>query len=529
MAHLSTPHWILDIEEWKVYEYAQLGREIDYGIVSYTWGMFRDPDQSAEGKPKNVRWDVPYVEDLPLAKAREVMRSMNMQYVWWDWMCVPQRSARNPLSPTEVQLAGQEVANQMSIYKRAKASIVWLHRIEWDKHPLLGCYLTGSFKATNQIPFRSNIEALRYCVKRIQEEEPWLTSGWTLQEGVLLPNTRLLDKHGKSLKTGAFSVDDAVVSTISASINPLASRIAQALMDISWRQYSTSGPPPGIARILEFVSASPENREFMAIFLADLLRTGLVGYTCNAPLFILAGRVSRRFSSPEDRYWALLGAMEIDVKDPEYNDGREMGRVISTFFKALLKRHQWRLFLMAKMDQSSEWDDRHWPERISEGHVLPLEIYLGQVEIWSDSPRVSINQPHILLLEPSKSDKPDETPKVTFIDRQQDLYTRRYHQSTYMSGFIHIDAVRMGHIKNSLFLPIANLEPLEDINPMDRTTSPDQKVRKGFRCVEIEHLAESSGRFLGVTDVWANKASEKGKPVDKDLFRLVHFDSYKLF
>ncbi|KAF5535386.1 heterokaryon incompatibility (HET) domain-containing protein [Fusarium phyllophilum] len=529
MANLSTPHWILDIEEWKLYEYAQLGREIDYGIVSYTWGMFRDPDQSAEGKPQNVRWDVPYVEDLPLDKARKVMRSMDMQYVWWDWMCVPQRSARNPLTAAEVQLAGQEIAKQMSIYKRAKASIVWLHRIEWDNHPLLGCYLAGSIRATNQIPFRSNIEALRYCVKRIQEEEPWLTSGWTLQEGVLLPNTRLLDKHGKSLKCGAFAGDDAVVSTISASINPLASRIAQAFMDISWREYSTSDPPPGIARILEFVSASPENREFIAIFLADLLRTGLVGYTNNAPLFILAGRVSRRFSAPEDHYWALLGAMEITVENPQYNDGREMGSVISTFFRALLEKHQWRLFVMAKMDQISEWDNRHWPERISEGHILPLEIYLGQVELCSDLPRVSIKQPHVLLIEPSKSKKPDETSKVTFIDKQQVLYTRRYRQSTYMDGFIHIDAVRKGHYTKSLFLPIANVAPLEDIDPRDRSTPRDQKVRKGLRCVEIEHLAESSGKFLGITDVWANKASEKGISVEKNLFRLVHFDYYMFF
>ncbi|KAF9774018.1 hypothetical protein IL306_008052 [Fusarium sp. DS 682] len=529
MANLSAPHWILDIEEWKLYEYAHLGREIDYGIVSYTWGMFRDPERSAEGKPENVRWDVPYVEDLPLAKAREVMRSMNMQYVWWDWMCVPQRSATNPLTPAEVQLAGQEIAKQMSIYKRAKASIVWLHRIEWDKHPLLGCYLAGSIKATNQIPFRSNIEALRYCIKRIQEEEPWLTSGWTLQEGVLLPNTRLLDKHGKALRSGAFSVDDAVVSSISASINPLASRITQAFMDISWREYSTSDPPPGIARILGFLSASPENREFMAIFMADLLRTGLVGYTCNAPLFILAGRVSRRFLPPEDHYWALLGAMDIIVENPQYNEGRDMGRVISTFFQALLERHQWRLFLMAKMDQSSVWDDRHWPERISEGHVLPLEIYLGEVNLLSDLPRVTINQPHVLLMEPRKSDNPDKTPKITFIDRQQDLYTRRYRQSAYKNGFIHVDAVRMGYNKSSLFLPIANVAPLEDINPRDRTTPPGQKVRKGFRCVEIEHLAESSGQFLSVTDVWANKASEKGEQVDLNLFRLVPFDSYKLF
>ncbi|KAF4332077.1 heterokaryon incompatibility (HET) domain protein [Fusarium beomiforme] len=529
MANLSTPRWVLDIEEWKLYEYAQLGKEIEYGIVSYTWGMFRDPDRSAEGKPKNVRWDVPYVEDLPLAKAREVMRSMDMQYVWWDWMCVPQQSATNPLTPAELQLAGQEIAKQMSIYKRAKASIVWLHRIEWDKHPLLGCYLTGSIKATDQISFRSNIEALRYCVRRIQEEEPWLTSGWTLQEGVLLPNTRLLDRHGKPLRSGAFSGDDAVVSTISASINPLASRIAQAFMNISWREYSTSNPPPGIARILGFVCASPDNCGFLAIFLADLLRTGLVGYTSNAPLFILAGRVSRRFSSPEDRYWALLGAMEINVENPQYNDGREMGLVISTFFRALLERHQWRLFLIAKMDQCSEWDGRHWPERISEGHVLPLEIYLGEVVLFPDLPRVTINQPHVLLIEPSISDNPDNTPKIAFIDRQQDLYTRRYRQSTYINGFIHIDAVQMGHHENSLFLPIANVAPLEDINPRDRSTPPDQKVRNGFRCIEIEHLAESSGRFLGVTDVWANKASEKGKPADKYLFRLVHFDSYKLF
>ncbi|KAF4453167.1 Heterokaryon incompatibility [Fusarium austroafricanum] len=490
MADRDTPHWLLDIREWRLYEYAQLdpeNRQIEYGIVSYTWGMWRDTTQSAAGKPENVRWDVPFVQDLPLTEAREVMLSMNMQYVWWDWMCVPQRSERNPLTPDEIRLAGEEIAKQI------------------------------------------NIEAVRYCVKRIQEEEPWLTSGWTLQEGVLLPNTPLLDRRGNRLRFGEFLRDNAVVSSISASINRLAEDIAKSFVYISWQDYSTESPPPGLARILEFIAAAPENGVFLATFLADLLRTGLVGYTKNAPLFILSGRVSRRFACPEDHYWALLGAMEITVANPWYNDGRGIGPVIAAFFGALLERHQWRLFLMAKMDQRAEWHNRGWSERISEGHALPLEIYLGTVTLFTDLPQITLDGPDALLLKPLKSEDPGKKPKIIFIDKDQPLYTRRHHQSTYMNGFIHIDAVEHDSYTNSIFLPIANVEPLDDIDKKDKKTSPWQKVRKDYRCIEIEHLAESSGRFLGVADVWAGEAGEQGKPVTKELFYLIDFDDYKLF
>lgn len=395
--------------------------------------------------------------------------------------------------------------------------MVWLHRIDWGLYPLLATFLAGSLGPRDGESPRDTMIEFFYFLRRMQEEEPWLTSGWTLQEGVLLPDTVLLDYNGHALYLENVPYDMALVSSISASINPLAIRTAKAFMDVS-----VGKPLVPEERIRQFISESDENYKFTANFLGELLRSGLVGYGRNAPLFILTGRVTRRFSREEDRCWAVLGAVEIEVENPEYYDGEQpdeafMDRVYTKFFYPLLEKYQWTLLLLPRLDRDeSGWELKKWQRRIGEGHALPLEIYfqirwlekLPHLTLVDDQPKRMYNY---LKMEPNGSED------ITFIDRDQEVYCRRYTQNAFENGFVRVEPVVRSKCEHSLFLRIGAIEPLE-------LHEFEGGVRKGYRCVEISRSNGQVGRFLGVADVWSTQ--ERDNP--DELFQYTRMSSYKL-
>lgn len=117
----SHPRWLLDIKNWRVHPYKEVASDVEktgYGIVSYTWGMWADFDKPAEGLPENILWNIPTVEGISLAHAREVLdNAMNIRFVWWDWMCVPQgkRGKKVTLDDDLEQVKGEEIAKQMYV------------------------------------------------------------------------------------------------------------------------------------------------------------------------------------------------------------------------------------------------------------------------------------------------------------------------------------------------------------------------------------------------------------------------------
>jgi hypothetical protein len=556
---LDTPKYLLDVRQWKVFEYDSLakglpqGRRFPYGVISYTWGKWLDENRSAEGKPEGIRWNVPYINGLPLELARDVLDTWRVKYVWWDWMCVPQHSKSNPLTDAEKELAGQEIAKQRSvmpgpkrclfkccsllfslflssrtsshirphrgIYQGAieEESYVWLHRMEWYKSPLLATFLCGSLHPLDGASPRDTMSVMDYLLKVMQQDEPWLTSGWTLQEGILLPNTKLVDQHGIALDSLSTRDGYIIVSDISNNINPLAVRIAKAFIDQSERK-----PLVPEERIGQFIAESRENYDFTAKFLGKLLRSGLVGYGRSAPLFILTGRVTRRFSRDEDRCWAVLGAVEIKVKTPTYFNGKQpdrafMDKVYSQFFYPLLAKYQWELLLLPRLLHDERgWEHKKWERRIGEGHALPLEVYF-QIRWLEKLPLLTLldygpnKQYNHLLMEPSGSKR------IIFLDRDQQVYCRRYVQDKFEDGFVSIESVAQSRSEHSLFLRIGAIEPLE-------LPEFGGRIRRGYRCIEIRRHTNSEGHFLGVADVWSTR---EGDNYD-ELFRYMDVPSYKL-
>lgn len=334
--------------------------------------------------------------------------------------------------------------------------------------------------------FRGVVAVTNFILDQIKAEEPWLTSGWTLQEGILLPKTHLVDFGGLELSSDNFLGKGAAsVDSITENVNPLAFRVGR-----SFRVYSEGEPFADGEYIVQFIQAHVDNYEFMARFLAGLIRSGFVGYISDAPLFLLAGKASRHFSKPEDKCWALIGAMDINVSNPQYYGGLQMDRVRDMFFEPLLEKYQWRLFIIGRM-MDDEWGNQPWAQRIVEGHALPLEVYF---EVgWLKNLKLPVlrldpKHPKRLLMTPHKDEK-----TIQLITTQQDILCRRYVQNTLQDGFVQLTGIEEEFTQQSLFLKIASLR---DLN------KGDQGIRKGFRCIEIKRITDYEGYFLGIADVW---------------------------
>lgn len=116
----ESPRWLLDLEKWEILPYTEVPQETldveGYGVVSYTWGYIQDSGNSAPDPPRGLLWDVPGVTEWSLSKAKEAMKIIGTRYIWWDWMCVPQRvKGMKELSRELGEVQAQEIGKQMSV------------------------------------------------------------------------------------------------------------------------------------------------------------------------------------------------------------------------------------------------------------------------------------------------------------------------------------------------------------------------------------------------------------------------------
>ncbi|KAF5855105.1 hypothetical protein ETB97_010045 [Aspergillus alliaceus] len=506
----NRPRWLLDIDLWLIFPYDEIEQigEVGYGIVSYTWGMWADFDTPVpeDETPNNLKWKIPSVKGLSIKHAREVLtQTMDMKYVWWDWMCVPQGKAgkKVTLGKDLEEVKGEEVAKQMHIYKGAKKSIVWLHRTNWDKCPRLAGYLKGSLQPLND--FGDTIADFALSIKGMQEEEPWLTSGWTLQEGVLLEKTTLLDYNGKSL-SGDFEPGQKQARVLDLSIpaTPLAIHIATAFVRVSEGWTSSKNMPQGmpeqVKQAIDFISASQSNYERAATCLSKIVSSGLVAYWPGkaTALYILAGADGRRFTVPEDRCWALLGALDLEDVEPWYvnwpkvDEKKAMKEIKTKFFVPLLKKYQWELLVLPEIVDQHILDGLSWPERAVHGGFLPLGIYFTQ-DIELGLPALTYNE---------EKDELTSTPGK-FIKLKKRVFCRRYRQARLgvNEGFIEVAKITSQEPSGHLYCPLVDI-PVPDIS----TPKPDgwSEVKKGKRCVHIELIkgGDTSGCFKGIVDLW---------------------------
>ncbi|KAJ5358682.1 uncharacterized protein N7496_011095 [Penicillium cataractarum] len=521
------PRWLLDLLNWQVVPYKEVASQVQnngYGIISYTWGMWADfdtpvknpPTYRVEGKTTDLPWQIPTVAGLDLAHARKILDScLRTQYVWWDWMCVPQGQSNRRITLPDEKLKsvkGDEISKQL-----------W-HEADSLR---LQTYLK---EGIGQETFEEVLCDLHISLRLIQEQEPWLTSGWTLQEGVLLQDSLLRDYSGESLPCDFIPSSDAAVKHLSLPVTGLADDIAKAFLMYSEGWTTSQGMPQGVAekvkQAIDYLGTNNDDSqakyERAATFFTDLIRSGLVCYWSGNPmvLYILSGAASRRFTMPEDRCWALLGALELQLDNGrmpwyDYNLNRtpeeratHLRAVKTAFFIPLLRRYQWELFLVPRVEDPT-YHTLSWPEKVVHGGVMPLSLFFIK-DIYTDLPILEYIEATDEIISRSKSSGCTPNPtEMKYVQLTEDVFVRRYKQRRLdpsepirPRGTIEVDQIRREERSGLIYLPVMDI-PVPDASRLGLENSWDN-VEHGKRCVEIQlaDQGENCGYFRGIVDLW---------------------------
>jgi len=530
---LTTPRWLLDLHEWKVQPYTDVSREIldteGYGIVSYTWGYIADYENLATDTPQGIQWDVPGTQRWPLSNARNVMNKIGTRYMWWDWMCVPQggRGAMKKLSPELEKVKGEEIAKQMHIYRNAKKSIIWLHSTFWKDESALKALLLQRPRDGNPPP-TTTLERLRQMEEELraaQNGENWLCSGWTLQEGVLLGPTHLVDVNGGKLQGESFFHGGyASVLDITTPITHLAIKLAREFFIHAESQDINGDTTTGqLAQLLD----NPDSAAELRRSLKTLISSGLVGYTEFSPLYILAGKQSRTFGFPKDAYFALLGAMGLDDIGVDYC--KPIGDINKAFLVALIKRYQWTMLLLPLPDENLVKElhgqqlvtrNFRWSD-IADGVLLPIGVFIdtlikAKVQPTNPTPlkdpkqdpeeQLRLSLP-ILSFENTLIIKAREGMTLTLFNRGESgeiTWFRHYRQNADGLRIVSPEKNTAAEVKDNL-IEMAWFLPLEDLETRDNIVG-----KRCFTLLEFNGNPPDSispyGNFGGIADIWMKGA-----------------------
>ncbi|KAJ5129610.1 uncharacterized protein N7515_005649 [Penicillium bovifimosum] len=226
---------------------------------------------------------------------------------------------------------------------------------------------------------RKRVEEVQLLLDAAREKEYWLCSGWTLQEGVLLHETDLIDGNGSTLPGADFWMSDqATVSDLTVPITKLAHELAIGYFIKTQGYEPDMGVPSPPAAYL--LSEMPEGwlRRLFQVFMSS----GFVGFWKRNPLGILSGKRSRKFRHDKDSCWALLGALGIDDIDVTYDKNVTMEEVKTRLLQALIDKYSWEMLMLPYPEfrlQDKEGPDTiergfRWTD-VADGVMLPVSMF----------------------------------------------------------------------------------------------------------------------------------------------------------
>ncbi|KAL7274858.1 hypothetical protein RUND412_002220 [Rhizina undulata] len=371
MATHPLPYYLLQLSTWKIVEYANspIVRAIvkakgGYGVISYTWGRYwTDRNKFMDGEPKGVTWKMPQTTVFTMDQMKAFLQTMGKDYVWWDMACVPQGTDQT-LPPDLYKRQLTEIANQKWIYQDAAVGRIWVHQTDWTN-------TTGAMKQIllkepdpepTTTPEQARDQVLDYVklVESAVAAEPWLTSIWTFQEGVLLTTSELIDKNRTQLINPTFLHGKATMVDLTKKITYVVTQLTEKFTSIANGEEQET--PLGKA-----VEAWPKQLRQQ---LTKLIDSGLTAYSPGNPLHLVAARKPRLpyASNTKDYWFAAIGALDINIS-VNYQDPDDVIKV--NFFGALVDKYQWRnlLFATVEDDYSINWLS------ISDGNFVPLGSY----------------------------------------------------------------------------------------------------------------------------------------------------------
>ncbi|KAJ5651178.1 uncharacterized protein N7484_004901 [Penicillium longicatenatum] len=480
----QNPRWLVDLEKWESIPYTEVPQEAlsypGYGVVSYTWGYIVDKGHPAPNPPKGLLWDVPGIKGWKLPEIRDIMRKIGCRYIWWDWMCIPQQGkGMRPLSPELLEVQGQEIGKQKFIYKRERKSMVWLHSTSWAGDSVLKELLTLPTLDTMCTPaeMQKYIDQVADKFDVARSQERWLGSDWTLQEGVLLDETDLIDGQGNALLGPDFWTSDrATVSDLTVPTRRLALYLAMGYFIKS----EGHEPPLGDSSPKEAYTCSELPETWLSQSLQTLLRSGFVGFWRESPLEILAGKQKRKYSRVADSCWALLGAL--GISDIEVTYDAPMDEIKRRLLVALLDKYQWIILCLPfpEMNFKEENDESvargfKWTDLV-DGVLLPVYAFaVEQFDPPEGLPTLSYTYDHQIKIAAKKGTN------VYRPSKEGTAWFRHYRQDD--DGLKIVSSRKVAFAKDGL-LSHAQLLPLHLINMKDGVL--------GRRCLVLLDLQQGS-------------------------------------
>jgi hypothetical protein len=141
------------------------------------------------------------------------------------------------------------------IYGKATHSIVWLHSTSWSDQSALKALINLRLPQsdnTESIDIQKCTDEVLRLLGAARTDERLLAPGWTLQEGVLLSDTHLVDADGTRLPGDSyFTGTQATVRDITIPISKLARYLAEAyFIQKEGHEPDTVRPSPHVADLL---------------------------------------------------------------------------------------------------------------------------------------------------------------------------------------------------------------------------------------------------------------------------------------
>jgi len=398
------------------------------------------------------------------------------------------------------------------IYKKATKSIVWLHSTSWEE----GSALKELLLLEMARPGFQEPEAVRNYTSKVkswlltaQKDERWLKSGWTLQEGVLLSGTCLVDGHGNTLSGRFHDGHQATVRDMSLPVSVLTHNLASAYF-IQSEGHDPDITRPGAGQFGHLLPKSPESVIWLRQAIQTLAQSGLVGYFEYSPLPILSGKNSREYGYKEDSCWALIGAMELENIEVSYNI--PMDEIKRRFLSALFEKFQSMMLLVPFLEchieetQMEETIKRpfQWTD-IVDGALLPVDLFLVES---STNPELPKEKQPILHFSDEKFVSEDlrvkapegQTMTLYRASIDQITYFRHYRQDSNGLRIVSSRTVTVAEDPlltnaNAWFLPLWNVDKKENVT--------------GKRCLLLLNLEGPTkgdhpfhAAFGGIIDVW---------------------------
>lgn len=234
-----------------------------------------------------------------------------------------------------------------------------------------------------------HVEQVMLYLDAAREKENWLCSGWTLQEGVLLHETNLIDGSGNTLPGADFWMSDqATVSDLTVPITKLAHELAFGyFIKTQGHEPDIGAPCPSTAYLLTQMPTIWLRQSLQAF-----MSSGFVGFWKRNPLGILSGKRGRKFRHDKDSCWALVGALGIDDIDVTYDKNVTMEEVKRRLLVALIGKYSWEMLSLPypefRLQEKEGSDiierDFRWTD-IADGVMLPVSIFAIEQQPQPDS------------------------------------------------------------------------------------------------------------------------------------------------